>query len=303
MKVVIADVCQDYIDKASAYFKNTDFPVHFIKMDVTDRPAWAAAADETEKIFGSTPDLLIMTAGVNTFGPVEASTYEDFDWVAGVNLGGVINGLITFVPKMIKAGRGGHIAATVSYGAFIAAPIVAPYTSSKMAVLNLLESYYMALKQYNIGVSALCPANINTDIPYSPFRTRPEHLKETGYNVTDATIAQLMETQVHGMDPRVLAGWLKKGIENEQYLIVPYEHAERMVELEFARFVDYTTLEGQKRREEMRKQPPTEEMKMLELEKEGTNASASRQTRPVDVGFGKARADKDWVLPERRFIP
>ena len=115
MKVVIADVRQDHLDDAMAYFEKTDAQVHAIKLDVTDRAGYAAAADETERVFGSTPDLLILTAGVNAFGPVEASTYEDFDWLMGINLGGVINGLVTFVPRMIKAGKGGYIACTVSY--------------------------------------------------------------------------------------------------------------------------------------------------------------------------------------------
>jgi len=300
MKVVIADVRQDHIDAAADYFKTTNYPVHFIHMDVTDRAAYAAAADETERVFGSSPDLLIMTAGVNTFGPVEASTYEDFDWVVGVNFGGVVNGLVTFVPRMIRAGRGGHIAATVSMGAFIAPPTVAPYAAAKAAALNLLESYYHALKDYGIGVSALCPANIKSDIWDSALITRPEHLKNTGYNVTKETAEMLRASQQTGIEPRELALRLKKGIEDEMYLIVPYPSAERMVELEFARFKDYATKEGQARREEFRKQPPTEEMKALNFEKEGFAAPDENAPPPPDVGFGKAKPGIDWVLPERR---
>ena len=93
-----------------AYFKEKGAPVHAIKLDVTDREGFAAAADEVERVFGSTPDLLVLTAGVNVFGPAEASTYDDYDWVVGVCFGGVVNGLVTFVPRMIKAGKGGHIA-------------------------------------------------------------------------------------------------------------------------------------------------------------------------------------------------
>ena len=88
MKVVIADARQDHIDEAMAYFKDKGAPVHAIKLDVTDRAAFAAAADETEKVFGGVPDLLILNAGVNVFGPAEATTYDDFDWVGGVCYGG-----------------------------------------------------------------------------------------------------------------------------------------------------------------------------------------------------------------------
>src|SRR5512143_2584022 len=133
-KVVIADIRQDHLDQAMAYFKGKKDQVHAIKLDITDRKAYAAAADEVERVFGSPPQLLINTAGVNTFGPAEASTFEDYDWVLGVNLGGVINGMVTFVPRMIKAGKGGHIATTSSMGAFMAGPTTAPYSAAKAAV-------------------------------------------------------------------------------------------------------------------------------------------------------------------------
>ena len=303
MKVVIADVRQDHLDNAMEYFKTTDAQVHTIKLDVTDRVGFAAAADETERIFGSTPDLLVLTAGVNAFGPVEASTFDDYDWVMGVNLGGVVNGLVTFVPRMIKAGKGGHIASTVSYGAFIAAPVVAPYAASKAAVLNLLESYYLALKPYGIGVSALCPASIKSNIYDAVLKTRPESLKNTGYNASEETQGQLYQALQTGMEPRVLASWLKDGIENEQFLVLPYKSAERMVELELQRFVDYCTPEGIKRLEERKNQPPTEEQRRIHREKEGYDlplpTDAPTPPRP-DVGFGKAKREMDWVAPDRR---
>ncbi len=244
MKVVIADVRQDHLDEAMAYFKEKGAPAHAIKLDVTDRAAYAAAADEVEKVFGSSPDLLILTAGVNVFGPAEASTYDDFDWVVGVCFGGVVNGLITFVPRMIKAGKGGYIASTVSWGAFGAGSSTAPYSAAKAAVLNLMESYFIALKPYGIGVSALCPANIRSRIYEAAIQGRPEQYKNTGYNVTEDTQKLLASIHANGMDPRVLADWLKKGIENEQFLIVPYPSGPRMVELALERFVDYASPEG-----------------------------------------------------------
>ena len=300
MKVVIADIRQDHIDEAAAYFKEKAAPVHIIKLDVTDRAGFTKAANETERVFGAPPELLVMTAGVNAFGPAEASTYEDFDWVIGINLGGVINGLVTFVPRMIKAGKGGHIAATVSYGAFGAAPVVAPYSASKAAVLNLMESYFLALKPYGIGVSALCPANIKSHIYDAVLKTRPDSMKNTGYNVSVETQEFLAYAHQYGMEPRVLAEWLKKGIENEQFLILPYEHGTRMIELDLRRFIDYASPEGMKRLEERMKQPLTEEQKALSLEKEGYEMRPDTPPPMPDPGFGKARADLDWVSPDRK---
>jgi NAD(P)-dependent dehydrogenase (short-subunit alcohol dehydrogenase family) len=290
------------MDNAAAYFKGKDAQVHFIKLDVMDREGWASAADEAERVYGTAPDLFLMTAGVNAPGPVEASTFDDFDWVVGVNFGGVVNGLITMVPRMIKAGKGGHIAATVSYGAFGAFPAVAPYTAAKAAALNLMESYYQAMKPYGIAVSAFMPANIKSNIHDGVLKTRPEHLKNTGYNVTEET-SNFHYTSMHayGTEPRELALRLKKGLEDEIFLIVPYKGAARMVELELQRFPLYTSVEGMKELEERSKQPPTEEQKQFFFEKE--NYEMGSILTPVsreDVGFGMARKDIDWVSEDKR---
>ena len=63
-KVVLADIRQDHLDGAMAYFRERKAPVHAIKLDITDRTAYAAAADEVEEVFGAPPQLLFNTAGV-----------------------------------------------------------------------------------------------------------------------------------------------------------------------------------------------------------------------------------------------
>jgi len=302
MKVIVADVRDDHIEKASAFFKEKGADVHFIKLDVMDRQGWAAAADETERIFGTTPDLFIQTAGVNAFGPVEASTFEDFDWVMGVNFGGIVNGLITFVPRMIKAGKGGHISTTVSLAAFMAAAGVAPYAASKTATLNLMESYFQALKPYGIEVSAMIPANINSNINDAVLKTRPEHLKNTGYNVTEETVEFMYDNmQAYGIDPRVLAERHKKGIEDGVFLIVPYPSGAKIFERQLERFALYTTVEGMKELEERATQPPTEEQRRLNLETEGFEWSMLHPKKSrEEIGVSMARKDRDWVDPSKR---
>jgi NAD(P)-dependent dehydrogenase (short-subunit alcohol dehydrogenase family) len=307
MKVVIADVRQDHLDEAVAYFKEKGAPIHAIKLDITDRAAYAAAADEVEKVFG-VPDLLVLTAGVNVFGPAEASTYDDYDWVVGVCFGGTINSLVTFVPRMIKAGKGGHIASTVSWGAFGAGSSTAPYSAAKAASLNLLESYYVALKPYGIGVTAVCPANIRSRIYEFALKGRPEKFGDTGYNVTEDTQKLLASIHANGMDPRVLADWMKKGIENEQFLVIPYPSGPRMVEMALERFKHYASPEGMKYLADKAKQPPTEEEFKMNCEREGYDVSKGGLRAPSsgaapnfkDVGFGKAKKDIDWVDPSKK---
>ena len=300
MTVVIADVRQDHIDNAAELLKGRK--VHFIKLDVMDRPGWLAAADETERMFGTVPDLFIQTAGVNALGPVEASTFEDFDWVVGVNFNGLVNGMITFVPRMIKAGKGGHISATISLGAFSAVSGCAPYTAAKAAALNVMESYYHALKPYGIEVSAMVPANIRSNINDGALKTRPSHLKNTGYNVTDETVEYMYNAmQSHGIDPYVLAERHKKGIEEGVFLIVPYESGAKVFARQLERYALYTTPEGMKELEERMMQPLTEERRKMILETEGFDWTTQKMPKTrEEIGVSMAKKELDWVAENKR---
>ncbi len=231
-KLVLADIRQDHLDEAVAYFRGKNAAVHAIRLDIADRAAYARAADEVERVFGEPPQLLFNTAGVNTFGPTEASTYEDFDWVMGVNLGGVINGMVTFVPRMIKAGKGGHIVTTSSVGGFLGGDGAAIYSAAKAAVINLMESYRAALEKHGIGVSVLCPANIKTNIAEATL-TRPAHLANTGYVVNDDTIESLRRIHAHGMEPVELALHVKRAVEENRLYIIPYPETKEMLEKHF----------------------------------------------------------------------
>ncbi|MFA5309843.1 MAG: SDR family NAD(P)-dependent oxidoreductase [Dehalococcoidales bacterium] len=292
-KIVIADIRQDHLDQAKDYFKGKNAQVHTIKLDITDRRAYAAAADEVEKVYGEPPQLLFNTAGVNAFGPAEASTFEDFDWVIGVNLFGVINGMVTFVPRMIKAGKGGYIATTSSMSGFMAASGCTPYSASKAAVNSLMECYYNALKPYGIGVSCLCPGGINTNIHESYF-TRPERYKNTGYNVDEKSIAFEGQFNAQGMDPVELAKVLKKGIEDEQFFVLPGPEPQKMLQFNFDRIMNYTTPEGMKRQEELTRKHMEEMQAHM-----GDRAPFSGAD---ESGWGAARKDLTWVKKPRRGI-
>ena len=231
-KVVIADIRQDHLDEAMAYFRKKNAAVHPIKLDISDRKAYAAAADETEKVFGATPELLFNTAGVNTFGPTEKATFDDWDWILDVNLGGVLNGMMTFVPRMIKAGKGGHIVTTSSLGGFQGSTGAAPYCAAKAAINNMMESYRMSLEKHNIGVSVLCPANINSRI-YEAIKTRPAKYPNSGFIENEETIKSLQSIHQHGMDPEELARHVKRGIEENQLYIIPYPELKAGLERHF----------------------------------------------------------------------
>jgi NAD(P)-dependent dehydrogenase (short-subunit alcohol dehydrogenase family) len=236
-KIVIADIRRAAIDEAAVRLRAQGGLVHGIQLDVTDRAAYAHAADEVETVFGKPPELLFNTAGVNAFGPLEKSTYDDFDWLLGVNLGGVVNGMMTFVPRMIAAGRGGYIVTTSSMGGFFGSAAASIYSAAKAAVINLMESYRLALAPYKIGVSVLCPANIRSNIAEAT-KLRPAHLRHTGYVVNDEVIRSLHSIHAHGLDPVVLARRTKEAMEADQLYIIPYPEEKEPLARHFKQIVD-----------------------------------------------------------------
>jgi len=232
MRVVIADIRADHLEAAMDYFHGTDARVHAIQLDVTDRKAFAAAADETESVFGPV-QLLFNTAGVSIFGPLEKSTYDDYDWQMGVNFGGVVNGIQTFVPRMIDYARGGHIVNTASVGAFLSAGPAGIYSASKFAVRGLSEALRSELAKYDIGVSVLCPANVNTNIAESVW-TRPAKYGNSGYNFNDDVLDSLRRIYSAGKDPVELAEEVLKAVQENRLYIIPYPEVRQALERHFA---------------------------------------------------------------------
>ncbi len=174
MKVVIADLRQDHIAEAMDAFARRGLSdrVHSIRLDVTDRAAMSAAADETERVFGRV-HVLVNNAGVGIQGPFKGITYADWDFGLAVNLGGVINGLQTFLPRIRAHGEGGHVVNTSSLQAFVPMPAqFVVYVAAKTAVVGISETIRPELKQDNIGVSVLCPGPVRTNIHELP-KNRP----------------------------------------------------------------------------------------------------------------------------------
>lgn len=222
-KVVIADIRQDHLDEAIAWLRANGRTAHAIKLDITDRAAYARAADEVERVFG-TVQLLFNTAGVSIFGPLERASYDDYDWMMGVNFGGVVNGIQTFLPRMIKYGKGGHIVNTASLGAFLSGGPAGIYCASKFAVRGLSEGLRGELAKYDIGVSVLCPANVKTNIAES-VATRPEKYRNSGYVVDEGVLKSLREIYSQGMEPVELARHVLKAVKNNDLYIIPYPEA------------------------------------------------------------------------------
>ena len=150
MRVVIADMRQSALDEAVAWFKENGGEVYPINLNVTDREAYAKAADEAESVFGNI-HVLFNNAGVGMGGTTAQTTFKDWDYGMGVNIGGVINGVLTMLPRMLKHGEEGHIVSTSS--AII--PICSFSPSSTYSFLNLNFLTLIFSKSANLYVASV----------------------------------------------------------------------------------------------------------------------------------------------------
>jgi NAD(P)-dependent dehydrogenase (short-subunit alcohol dehydrogenase family) len=232
-KVAIADIRQDSIDQALKSLDNRE--VMGVQLDVASREGFKAAADEVEAKFGPV-SILCNNAGVNLFQPIEESSFDDWDWLMGVNLHGVINGVMTFVPRMverIKAGeqKGGHVVNTASMAAFLAAGTPGIYNTTKFAVRGLSESLHYSLLQYEIGVSVLCPGLVKSYI-YASDEIRPEELKGAMKPVNSEAVERLAGIHEFGMEPDVIGARVIEAMRaNRLHIFSHPDHKQEMREI------------------------------------------------------------------------
>lgn len=146
-----------------------------VPTDVSDRGQVLALAERAWRHFGRV-HIVCNNAGVVVYGPLHRATHQDWRWVLGVNLWGVIHGIEAFVPRMLAQGEPGHVLNTASMAGLVATPGLGVYNTSKYAVVGLSETLARELRPHGIGVSVLCPLGVATRIRESE-RHRPAHLK------------------------------------------------------------------------------------------------------------------------------
>lgn len=176
MRLVLADVDMKGLAATRELLGLDDTRLLIRHCDVADAGAVEALAEATWARFGAT-HLLFNNAGVAVAGPAWTATLEDWQWVLGVNLMGVVHGLRSFVPRMLEQGAPAHIVNTASVAGLLSVPGSAVYCVSKHGVVTLSEVLHhdLQMAKAEIGVSVLCPAFVPTGIA-DAARNRPAAL-------------------------------------------------------------------------------------------------------------------------------
>jgi NAD(P)-dependent dehydrogenase (short-subunit alcohol dehydrogenase family) len=157
------------------------------RVDVADREAMRTFADTVHGRIEAI-DLLVNNAGVAVGGGALHTTLEDWDWIMGVNVWGVVHGCHFFVPPMVRRGRGGHVANVASAAGFVASEALVAYCLTKYAVLGFSEALRDELARHRIGVTAICPGIINTPITRAARLRGPEATPEARQYMIDSYV-------------------------------------------------------------------------------------------------------------------
>jgi NAD(P)-dependent dehydrogenase (short-subunit alcohol dehydrogenase family) len=145
-------------------------------LDVSDRAAYKAAADEAEAKFGNI-HILVNNAGIGAkMGPLWLTNGEDVDFAIRINIVGVLNGIQEILPRMIKHGEEGYVISTSSKNGIIPVPGCGLYNVTKQAVVGMMETVASDLKGTKIGAAVLCPGPFNSNLGISAMEVEHELL-------------------------------------------------------------------------------------------------------------------------------
>lgn len=232
MTVALADIDESALDRTLAELASVTKAIG-LRLDVSDRAALAAAADEAEAQLGPTT-LLCNNASMNIELPLEEMTYEAWDYSLDVTLGGLINGVQTFLPRMIRRNQPAHIVNTASQVGLMATHGGRNYakTCTKFAVVGLSESLREALRGTPIGITLLLPGYVATDTAKNTLKTVGRMTLPDG--VRAGVVRQLTELDQRladlGRDPDEIGREVLQAVRDEQFYLHTTRRAEGVAE-------------------------------------------------------------------------
>ncbi len=222
MKVVLADIEHDELTKAVEKIRASGGEAIGVPTDVGNPGQVDALAKEAIDTFGAI-HIACNNAGVYSGGHVWESTIDDFEWLIRVNQWGVINGIRSFIPQMIKQGDPCHLVNVASMAALTAMPYAGIYHMTKHAVIALSECLYheLTLSATQIKVSCVCPELFDTAIAQS-HRNRPDQLGNfNASDIRDMAQDAITTATQNSTHPRILAERILQAIKDEQFYVLP----------------------------------------------------------------------------------
>lgn len=227
MRVLLADIDRDAASATGALLGQAQWLA--VRCDVSRSEDVRHLADLAYEQFGNV-NLLVNNAGVGAGGRVWTTTPDDWEWVIGVNVMGVVHGIQSFVPRMLASKEPSHVVNTASAGGLTVTPGYAIYVASKHAVVALTESLYQELlleQGASVGVSVLCPAFVETGFASSE-RSRPQELQDASPDTED--YMNKIQHAKGELTADVIARATLDAVEADRFYILTHESVKPFIE-------------------------------------------------------------------------
>ncbi len=219
--VTLMDFRLEPLEAAQKALNDEGTKVDIAHLDVADKKHVDQAAEKIGEKFGRI-DILVNNAGVSLRSKkIEEVTEDDWNWLLGVNVLGIMNCSNAFLPYMRVSGEGGHIVNVSSFSGFRvnAARKTTAYAASKYAAVAISEAQEQELADEGIGVSLVAPAAVNTDIYRSWFYKDEVDGQDTTNLIPDAP-----DDIANGYDPSRIGRQIVHAIENNQFYVFTHPH-------------------------------------------------------------------------------
>ncbi|WP_394828215.1 SDR family NAD(P)-dependent oxidoreductase [Pendulispora albinea] len=209
-----------------------------VRCDVSKDEQVRELSERAFERFGAV-HLLFNNAGVGVLGPAWTTTAEDWQWVLGINVMGVVHGIRHFVPRMIAQNGEGHVVNTASVAGLVSVPGSSVYCVSKHAVVTLSECLHHDLRVAGstLGVSVLCPAYVNTGIADSD-RNRPQELRATNPHASEYDIILRRALLAGKLTAADVAAVTLEAIAQERFYVLPHGKIKAAIETRMRDILD-----------------------------------------------------------------
>jgi NAD(P)-dependent dehydrogenase (short-subunit alcohol dehydrogenase family) len=232
--IVLADLRPEPLEAARRVIETIGVRTLAVTTDVSDPESVMAAGQAALKTFGAL-HIAINNAGVAMHGtPIEKVTTEEWEWVIGVNVKGVINGIRTFVPMIRAHGEPGHVVNTGSISSLFVRQgrNQGAYAMTKYAVLALSEALEQELAGTGIGVSILCPGGVNTSI-FDSAATRPDRFGGSYRRPEQEALKSAFATGV--LAPETVGRRVLQAIQDKEFYIFTHTNERAVIAGRFDR--------------------------------------------------------------------
>ena len=234
MNIVLADIDQKNLEKASLELRGSGISVLPVALDVADEAQWHDAAQQAIERFGKI-HMVVNNAGIGgDTGPIQNAQTKGWQWALDVNLMGVMYGAKVMVPLIKQHGEGGWIINVASMAGMGGIPYNGAYTATKTAVVALSESWAAELQSKGIKVSVLCPAFVQTRI-YDSNRNRPlKYQSDTATPTNEDSFADKTKHLVeNGIDVSIVGKRVVEALNDGELYIFTHPNYRAIVQRRF----------------------------------------------------------------------